>query len=302
MTRGAPGNLRPGRPAVAGPASLGATIAAVASLDLVDPAEVHAALTAVAPRVSGLVRSIRRPSAPAIGSWNTVELAVHMAHVWENLTALADAEMDSPLHELDALGPLTQSLVEQDPERDPAVLADRIDRRAAIFLADASALRDAEPSPWLVQGIAVPRVALGAHLLSECLVHGHDIARAQRVPWTIERRHAGLALMGFAFPLLARLDPRALVDPERARGFRASYEITVRGAGSVFLALDDGAVTVRPRAGQRVDCHLSADPATLLLLLFGRVSQWPAILTGRLFAWGSKPWLAPKLRQVLRNP
>ena len=227
---------------------------------------------------------------------------MHLAHVWENLTALADAEMDSPLHELDALGPLTESLVDQDPDRDPGALADRIDRRAAAFLADAAALRDARPSPWLVEGIAVPRVTLGAHILSECLVHGHDIGRAQKVAWTIERRHAGLALMGFAFPLLARLDPRALVDGERARGFSARYEITVRGAGRVFLTVDDGAVTVRQRRGERVDCHLSADPATLLLLLFGRINQWPAILTGRLFAWGSRPWLAPRLRQVLRNP
>jgi putative sterol carrier protein len=286
--------LAPGCPA--------ATIEAVASPDFVDPAEVHAALTVVAPRVSALVRSIARPSAHAIGNWNSVELAVHLAHVWENLTALADAEMGSPLKQLDALGPLTESLVAQDPDRDPAALAARIDRHAARFLADASALRDTKPSPWLVEGIAVPRVAIAAHLLSECLVHGHDIAQAQRVPWTIERKHAGLALMGFAFPLIARLDRRALVDQERTHGFTATYEITVRGAGRVYLALDDGAVSVRERRGERVDCHLSADPATLLLLLFGRISQWPAMLTGRLFAWGTKPWLAPKLRQVLRNP
>ena len=48
--------------------------------------------------------------------------------------------------------------------------------------------------------------------------------------------------------------------------------------------------------------RFSADPATLLLLLFGRIGQWPAILTGKLFAWGPKPWLGPQLRQVLRNP
>lgn len=60
-------------------------------------------------------------------------------------------------------------------------------------------------------------------------------------------------------------------------------------------------MTVRQWRDERVNCHLSADPATLLLLRFGRINQWPAILTGRLLAWGSNPSLAPTLRQVLRN-
>jgi hypothetical protein len=274
----------------------------VSSPASVNPAAVHAALTEVAPRVGSLVRSIDDPAAHAIGSWNTVDVAVHLAHVWENLTALADGNRDSPLQDFAALGSLTETLVEQDADRDPASLADRIDVRAAAFLSDPSALSSDALSPWLVQGIAVPRVALACHMLSESLVHGYDIARAQHVRWTIEPAHAGLALMGFVFPLLGRLDPRALVDQESARGFDACYEVTVRGAGSVFVEINNGAATVRQQRGRRVDCHLSADPATLLLLLFGRVSQWPAILTGRLFAWGPRPWLAPKLRQVLRNP
>lgn len=268
----------------------------------VDPADVHAALADVVPRLGTLVRSIDRPAAHAIGNWSTVEVAVHMAHVWETLTSLADSEVDSPLQDIGALGPLTADLVRQDADRDPAVLAERIDVRATAFLSDPSALRSDAQSPWLVQGIEVPRVALACHLLSESLVHGYDIAQAQRVRWTITPAHAGLALMGFAFPLLARLDPRALVDQERARGFDACYDIGVRGAGHVFLEIKDGAVAVQREHGRRVDCHLSADPATLLLLLFGRIGQWPAILTGKLFAWGPKPWLGPQLRQVLRNP
>ncbi|MDQ6855718.1 MAG: SCP2 sterol-binding domain-containing protein [Candidatus Dormibacteraeota bacterium] len=268
----------------------------------VDPADVHAALADVASRLCALVRSIEDPAAHAIGNWNTVEVAVHVAHVWENLTALADDEIPSPLQDIHALGPLTQDLVRQDGDRIPAALADRIDVRATAFLSDASRLHSEVRSPWLVQGITVPRVALACHLLSESLLHGHDIARAQQVRWDITRAHAGLALMGFAFPLLSRLDPRAMVDQERARGMHARYDISLRGAGHVFMEIADGAVTVQLKHARSVDCHLSADPATFLLLLFGRISQWPPTLTGRLVAWGRKPWLASKLRQVLRNP
>jgi hypothetical protein len=193
----------------------------VSSPAFVNVACIHAALTEVARRIDRLVRSIDDPAAPAIGHWSTVDVAVHLAHVWENLPALADSNLDSPL------------------------------------TSDAS-------SPWLVQGIAVPRVTLACHILSESLVHGYDIAKALRVRWTIEPAHAALALMGFAFPLLVRPDLHALVDQDSARGFDACYEVRVRGAG--------------------------------------RVSQWPVIVTGRLFAWGRRPWLAPRLRQVLRNP
>jgi hypothetical protein len=97
----------------------------VSSPASVNPAAVHAALTEVAPRVGSLVRSIDDPAAHAIGSWNTVDVAVHLAHVWENLTALADGNLDSPLQDFAALGSLTETLVEQDADRDPASLADR---------------------------------------------------------------------------------------------------------------------------------------------------------------------------------
>jgi hypothetical protein len=301
-TRAVGENLRGTRQVPSGARPLAGTIAAVSPLAPVDPDDVHAALAIVAPRLSLAVRSIRQPAAHAVGSWDAVDVAVHLAHVWENLTALADHEIDSPLQELAELDSLTQALVSQDADRDPAALADRIDVRAAAFLSDPSALSSDALSPWLMQGIRVPRVALACHILSESLVHGHDIARAQRARWTIEASHARLALMGFTFPLLGRLDPRALVDQDRARGFDACYEVTVRGAGRVFLSISQGRLTVDSHAGRRVDCHLSAEPVTLLLLLFGRVGQWPAILTGKLFAWGRKPWWAPRLRQVLRNP
>ena len=93
-----------------------------------------------------------------------------------------------------------------------------------------------------------------------------------------------------------------MVDQETSAGFEASYDVSVRGGGHVFLRDQRWRDDVAPQPGRRVDCHISAAPATLLLLLFGRINQWSALLTGRLLAWGPKPWLAPKLRQVLRNP
>jgi len=37
---------------------------------------------------------------------------------------------------------------------------------------------------------------------------------------------------------------------------------------------------------------LSADPVACLLVFYGRRSEWPEILRGRMLAWGRRPWLA----------
>ncbi|MGH3761405.1 hypothetical protein [Actinophytocola sp.] len=67
-------------------------------------------------------------------------------------------------------------LLAEDGERDPAVLADRIGTLANEFDAAASRSR-AVTVDWL-QGAQLPPSAVACHLLEECLVHGHDIARA----------------------------------------------------------------------------------------------------------------------------
>ncbi|HET9331654.1 MAG TPA: hypothetical protein VFO23_14105, partial [Steroidobacteraceae bacterium] len=64
------------------------------SVALVDA---RAALAEVAPRLAALVRSIRNPSAPALGEWNAGDVAVHLTHVWEVLPALAGGDGGSPI-------------------------------------------------------------------------------------------------------------------------------------------------------------------------------------------------------------
>jgi hypothetical protein len=49
---------------------------------------------------------------------------------------------------------------------------------------------------------------------------------------------------------------------------------------------------MEPGGAGDVDCRISADPVSLLEVLYGRESQWPAVLRGRLVAFGRKPWLA----------
>jgi len=52
----------------------------------------------------------------------------------------------------------------------------------------------------------------------------------------------------------------------------------------------------------RVDCHILASPVALLLVLYGRISQWGPIAKGQLFTWGRRPWRAPGFKNLFLNP
>ena len=270
-------------------------------------------------RVTALLRTVRNPAAPALGRWNLAEVATHLSQAWAVVSGLATedlSEVFDPPRQLDADGEaavlsdlwelpeLTALGVESDSERDLRVLADRIEERAATFL---STLRRSSPldlRSWLVAGTKVRLSTLTCHLLNETIVHGYDVARADGRRWAIEPAHATLVMDQFLIPIIQVLDPRALVDQEAAAGTRVAYELRVRGGGRHVFAFDDGALTVEPSesSGRRIDCHISADPAALLLVAWARKSQWAAIARGQLVAWGRKPWLGPKLRSMMRNP
>jgi hypothetical protein len=191
-------------------------------------------------------------------------------------------------------------MVRSEENRDLDAAAGRIEEAAAAYLASPAAGN--ESHPWLIEGTRLPASAFACHILNESLVHGHDIARAEGRAWQISSAHAGLAIMGFIFPALSVLDPRAPVDQEKAAGVRACFEVRVRRAGSAHLVFDDGAVSIQLPSRRRVDCHVSADATTLFLLVWSRAGLWPGVLTGRVAVWGRRPWLGVRLPQMLRNP
>jgi hypothetical protein len=283
----------------------------------VDWGRAQDALRTEVSRVTALLRSVRNPGAPAVGEWNLAELAMHLSQVWlavpglarrdlsrvyEVLPAWAGTAGESLIGDLWDLGGLTMDGVRGDPERDPRVLADRIEARAEEFFAECAGRSADEPHPWLVQGVAVPLCTLTCHLLNETVMHGGDLARADGRPWPVEPSHAAMVVLGFLVPILAALDPRALVVPQKAAGVRATYDVRVRGAGAFHLLFEDGALQVALPAARRVDCHISADPVALLHVMWGRESQWKVVATGKLLAWGRRPWLGPRLRTMIRNP
>jgi len=140
-------------------------------------------------------------------------------------------------------------------------------------------------------------VALGI-LLGELVVHGHDAARALRRPWPIDPSHAALIVEAIN-PILP-----GWVRQDRVQGFTAGFEIRLRGQTTHLWVFRGGRLHVNPPEPDRgrIDVHVSGDPAALVLLLYARESQWKQLTTGRMLAWGRKPWLALTLTSRFHQP
>lgn len=268
-------------------------------------------------RVTALLRSVRDPGAPAVGQWNLAETAMHLSQVWigvpamvrqdlspvyEVLPSIASVAGKSLIRDLWELGDLMVLAVKSDPERDLAVLADRIEERAEEYFDGCAGHSPDELRSWMVEGTTLPLWALTGHLLNETLLHGYDIARADGRTWRIEPAHAAMVLERFFIPATQQLNARALVNGSKAADIRATYDIRIRGGESFHFIFDDGELTIAEPSDRSVDCHISADPVAFLMVVWNRQSQWPAIATGKLMAWGRKPWLGFQLRSLMRNP
>lgn len=289
----------------------------VASRSRVDWQQGQDALRDEVARVTTLLRSIHDPEPHAVGQWNLGEVAMHLSQAWVVIPGLArrdlsgayevvpgfvDVAGDSLVRDMGDLADTTVRGVKSDPERDLAVLADRIEARAQEYFSDCVGADPDAPRPWLVQGTTMRQSTLTYHLLNETLMHAYDIAHAAGRPWRIEPAHAAMVLGRFIVPVLQALDAHAMVNGAKAAGLQATYDVRIRGGDSFYFIFDDGTLEIVEPSSRRVDCHISADPVAFLMVVWARQSQWTAIGKGKLMAWGRKPWLGPQLRSLIRNP
>jgi uncharacterized protein (TIGR03083 family) len=179
-------------------------------------------------------------------------------------------------------------------ERDPHRLADLLVAAAADFIAASSGRPEGERT-LVSNGLSLTVPVMTAALLGEQLIHGLDIARAARVPWTIGAEDAHLVIGG----VMAMVPD--YVDREAAAGRRVSYELRLRGGPGYRISIDDGAALVS-EPGAAADCRISADPVAFLLVGYGRTGQWGQIARGKLMAGGRKPWLGFSFGRFLLSP
>lgn len=261
--------------------------------------ELVVALRTMAERFARLGRAASDPNIPirATPGWTLTDAFGHVAADVVRYRELARGAGDWPSDVAD-LPAFNAEQIRTLPTRDLHELSDRLDAATEALVATIIGF---EGTPPMMRFDGDQRiradVAMGT-LLGELVVHGHDIARELRVPWPIERRLVPLIMDG-----LHQVMP-GWVDPVAAAGHTAVYRMVLRGVGCHLYAFCDGRLAISAADGYRgrVDVHISAEPACAVLSAYGRVGRWQPALTGRMVAWGRRPWLAVGLPGRFRSP
>lgn len=263
-----------------------------------------AAIRAAAGRFTTLLQETDDVERPAAGTdWTVAETAAHVAIVLTGFSAAIAGEPQA-LQYLDAdfptrLAATNAATIGMVDHADVRRLAELITVGAQRFLELAAA---ADPqmecaTPWYGPGRTRTVDCLTALALGELTVHGHDIATGTGRPWPIPAEHAKL-ILGTVCPEMSPL----VVRPDAARGRPVTYEVRLRGNGPRYvIRVADGMAEVRAVGGP-VDCVISADPVTYLLVVYGRMSLGRALLRGRIFAKGRRPWLGLRFKNLFFNP
>lgn len=246
-------------------------------------------------RFAHLVESVGDPDldVAATPGWTVQDLVTHVAtgsgRYTDALDGAARVAADRP-----ALAELNVAENRRFGRLPIGDLPPAIRHGAATLVEKVAASGTDQTVPFHGRAAVTAEQLLGIYL-GELLVHGRDLAGALGRRWTIEPDEAAAAIAAVSPGLTGWLSPRA-------RHHTATYALSLRGHGRQLWVFDDGDLSVDPPGRHRVDVTISADPATLLLVAYGRTSQWPAIATGRMIAWGRRPWLAFSLTSRLQRP
>ena len=264
------------------------------SLPVIDREETLAAVGATTQKLLRLIRTAPDPTANAIGHWSVAELACHLSHVYSVIPKMLRDE-GSPVKDHRQIAATWDAEVAADPERDLNVLADRIESgwKESEGLLKSRGWTDT--TTWH-GGLDAPVYTLAAVMISEAFIHGLDIARATGGNFDRNSSHARHVIYGY-MPNLPDF-----LNKDAAQGLDATFELRVRGGPWVYLTVSGGALTISQVTDRRVDCRLSIDPATYLLVGFRRESQWAGIAKGQIVAWGRKPWLSLKFGHLIESP
>jgi uncharacterized protein (TIGR03083 family) len=267
----------------------------------------RAAIGAAAERFTALLRDAHDIGRQAAGTdWTVAETAAHVSVVLAGFSAAIAGESQALSLEqyVDAdfptrLANTNDATIAMVDHAEAARLTEMITAGAQRFLELASAV---DPhldcaTPWYGPGRTRTVDCLTALALGELTVHGHDIAAGTGRPWPISAEHAKL-IVGTVCPEMSPL----VVRPEAGRGAPVTYEVRLRGNGPRYvIRVADGTAEVRA-AGGPVDCVISADPVAYLLVVYGRIPLGRALLRGGMVAWGRRPWLALRFKDLFFNP
>jgi uncharacterized protein (TIGR03083 family) len=215
--------------------------------------------------------------------WVAADVAAHLLIAGRALEGYVRGDRE-PVTDVDDVPGSNARRLRETTERDVNTLTKELHDVTDRFLELTDHADAADAAFW--HGLDVTVGALYGIYLGELLLHGRDVARAAGRRWPISKQDAVMIFEG------AAAVSHAFLDEDAVRDFRATYGLRLRGGPSFTFAFDDGVLTVTDGSPARADCRVSADPRSLVLVVYGRSSQWAQIGRGGLFAYGRKPWLA----------
>jgi uncharacterized protein (TIGR03083 family) len=247
-------------------------------------------------RYAQLVESVEDTSIPIPGSeWTVRDAAVHLAGSNHRVAALAGGAASTvPAADKQFLDARARKLIAENPETDPKKLADQIRDGLERVMAVTATLRGDQPIAYHA-GLRLTLAELVSLYLGEYLLHGYDVAGAVGTPWPIDPGYAALAVGGY------RTCYPAIFNPAAAAGLDVTYRLHTAGTRPSFVRIAAGTYE-EPAAPVDVDCVISADPVTTLLVMSGRLSQWAAIALGRLTFSGDRPEMGRRFPDLFVFP
>jgi hypothetical protein len=185
---------------------------------------------------------------------------------------------------------------ERDAGRLTGMLRDHVD----LMLTASRSHDPAQTFSWL-GGARLPLAGMFAHMVNELLIHGHDIARAVKVPWAMPPEDAALFFDLFYVGLVSDNTGRLLDGSKRPRKRRIAVEFRSGYTIPVTFVVRNGNAAIEP-AGPGSDATVRFDPATLNMMMFGRISRSRAVMTRKIVIGGRRPWLMPAFLRTIRLP
>lgn len=252
--------------------------------------DLRAAVRATSANLVRLLSTVRDPAARAIGEWSIQDLAVHLVDVYENYPRYIRSEAPLFADPTDITAHNARGR-RGGEGTDVKEAAERITTAAREFDDLLEGQDPASVVRWH-RGAELTATTLAAIPGSEAIVHGYDVASAEGRSFRTDRSHAAVILAN-----LLHLLP-LYVNEEIAARTTATYDLRLKGGRRKFLRFEGGTLEVSD-SERRPDCILLADAETFMLIGYNRIGQWRPAFTGKVVAWGPKPWLALRLPNLI---
>lgn len=271
---------------------------------------VRESLRTTSARFRELITAVPDPGTTASAGWSVADVAAHLAIIGWLDTMLLGVETDPfPMPGIteaiaattvDEVHGLNDQVMSYVTERDVVKLASMLDGQVDLMLTASQTRDPGETFPWL-GGAGLTLAGMLAHLVNELLIHGNDIARAVKVPWTMPPQDAAFFFELFYVGLVTGQTGRLLDGGKRPLKRPIAVELRSGYTTPITIVVRDGRCSAEP-IGRGADATVRFDPVTLNMMLFGRVSRAQAILTRKIVIGGRRPWLVPAFLRTVRCP